>query len=168
MANVYLQDSTLTAIGDAIRTKGGTTAQLYPSEMPAAITNLPSGGGAPEIDFYNLNVSKNSNFTYYMWKDWSNIITDFSKIIQFTILFGKGSIMATVNSENKYTTSGNITNFDNVTCWAIDGGFLTLFNNMRVEFKKNYGVGIYMANGTGSQLAPAGSVGAVSLALAKG
>jgi hypothetical protein len=45
MANVYLQDSTLTAIGNAIRAKAGNTTQLLPSEMPAAITNLPSGGG---------------------------------------------------------------------------------------------------------------------------
>lgn len=45
MANVYLQDSTLTAIGDAIRAKAGNTNLLLPSEMPDAITNLPSGGG---------------------------------------------------------------------------------------------------------------------------
>lgn len=45
MANVYLQDSTLTAIGDAIRAKAGNSNLLLPSEMPAAITNLPSGGG---------------------------------------------------------------------------------------------------------------------------
>lgn len=44
MANVYLQDSTLTAIGDAIRAKAGNSNLLLPSEMPAAITNLPSGG----------------------------------------------------------------------------------------------------------------------------
>lgn len=47
MANVYLQDSTLTAIGNAIRAKAGNTTQLYPSEMAQAITNLPSGGIEP-------------------------------------------------------------------------------------------------------------------------
>lgn len=166
MANVYLQDSTLTAIGDAIRAKGGTTAQLYPSEMPAAITNLPSGGGEIEVDYYNLSVSKNA--TYYLWKDWSNIITDFSKLIQFSILFGRGSIMATINGNNQYTTSGNTTTFDNVTGWMNDGGFLTMFNNIRVVFIKDTGVGIYLTNGTGSQLTPSGSAGGVSLTLAKG
>lgn len=50
MANVYLQDSTLTAIGDAIRTKAGNTNKLLPSEMPDAIANLPSGGGADELE----------------------------------------------------------------------------------------------------------------------
>lgn len=50
MANVYLKDSTLTAIGDAIRTKAGNTNKLLPSEMAAAITSLPSGGGADELE----------------------------------------------------------------------------------------------------------------------
>lgn len=46
MANVYLKDSTLTSIGDAIRSKNGTTTKYKPSEMPAAITAI-SGGGTP-------------------------------------------------------------------------------------------------------------------------
>ena len=46
MANVYLKDSTLTSIADAIRSKNGTTTKYKPSEMPAAITAI-SGGGTP-------------------------------------------------------------------------------------------------------------------------
>ena len=46
MANVYLKDSTLTSIGDAIRSKNGTTTKYKPSEMPAAITAI-SGGDTP-------------------------------------------------------------------------------------------------------------------------
>lgn len=38
--------STLTDIATAIRTKGGTTDTLLPSEMPAAIAAIPSGGGS--------------------------------------------------------------------------------------------------------------------------
>ena len=34
-----------TNIANAIRTKGGTTATLQASQFPAAIANLPSGGG---------------------------------------------------------------------------------------------------------------------------
>lgn len=45
MSKVYLEDSTLTNIANAIRAKAGNTTQLLPSEMPAAITSLPSGGG---------------------------------------------------------------------------------------------------------------------------
>lgn len=43
--------STMTDIADAIRTKGGTSATLLPSEMPAAIANLPSGGGATTVQY---------------------------------------------------------------------------------------------------------------------
>lgn len=45
MSKVILNDTTLTAIAEAIRTKGGSQEQFLPSEMPAAIANLPSGGG---------------------------------------------------------------------------------------------------------------------------
>lgn len=45
MSKVILNDTTLTAIADAIRTKGGSQEQFLPSEMPAAIASLPSGGG---------------------------------------------------------------------------------------------------------------------------
>ena len=49
MSKVILNDTTLTAIAEAIRTKGGSQEQFLPSEMPAAIANLPSGGGrSPE------------------------------------------------------------------------------------------------------------------------
>lgn len=42
MSKVYLEDSTLTNIANAIRAKAGNTTQLLPSEMPAAITALPT------------------------------------------------------------------------------------------------------------------------------
>lgn len=48
MASVYLQDSTLTNIANAIRTKGGTTEKLKPNQMPAAIQAIVSGGGGIE------------------------------------------------------------------------------------------------------------------------
>lgn len=44
MSKVYLEDSTLTNIANAIRAKAGNSTQLLPREMPAAITALPTGG----------------------------------------------------------------------------------------------------------------------------
>lgn len=46
MSKVYLEDSTLTAIGDAIRGKTGESGLLLPSEMASAITNIPTGGSS--------------------------------------------------------------------------------------------------------------------------
>lgn len=71
MANVYLQDSTLTSIAEAIRGKNGTTNTYKPSEMPAAITAIETGGGgsltAPTtiMNFlgYSANGSSSSSFT---------------------------------------------------------------------------------------------------------
>lgn len=45
---VVVLDSTLTNIADAIRGKNGSSDTYKPSEMPAAITAIPSGGGGGE------------------------------------------------------------------------------------------------------------------------
>lgn len=50
MANVLVQDTSLTAIADAIRAKNGSATLYKPSEMAAAITALPTGTGSA-IDF---------------------------------------------------------------------------------------------------------------------
>ena len=46
MAKCFIQDSTLTAIGDAIRAKTGGTDLMLPSAMPAAIEGIVRGGGS--------------------------------------------------------------------------------------------------------------------------
>lgn len=61
MSKVYLEDSTLTAIGNAIRGKTGESGLLLPSEMASAITNIPTGGGGSGGDF-DL-----SNIKYYVY-----------------------------------------------------------------------------------------------------
>ena len=52
MSKYVIQDTTLTAIGDAVRAKGGTTELIPVSGLANAITNLPSGGAS--VDFANL------------------------------------------------------------------------------------------------------------------
>ena len=54
MATVITDDTNYTNIANAIRGKNGEATQYKPSEMAAAITNLPSGGGA---DFEITNTS---------------------------------------------------------------------------------------------------------------
>lgn len=57
MAKVYLEDSTLTAIGNAIRNKAGTSNLLLPSEMASAIANLPSGGGSVTYKYATITLT---------------------------------------------------------------------------------------------------------------
>ncbi|MBR2493499.1 MAG: hypothetical protein IKB64_08615 [Paludibacteraceae bacterium] len=53
MAKIFIEETTLTSIGDAIRDKEGTTDLIPTTEIATRITNLPSGGGSdvdvPEI-----------------------------------------------------------------------------------------------------------------------
>ena len=50
MAKVFIEETTLSSIGDAIRDKGGTSELISPLDMPNAIINLPSGGGGGDIE----------------------------------------------------------------------------------------------------------------------
>lgn len=45
MSKVFINEETLTAIGDAIREKNGSTDLIAPGNMADTIRNLPSGGG---------------------------------------------------------------------------------------------------------------------------
>lgn len=53
MSKVLVNETSLAGIADAIRAKNGTNDTYKPSQMPDAITNLPSGGGGdlPEEAF---------------------------------------------------------------------------------------------------------------------
>ena len=60
MSKYVIDSSTLTSIADAVRTKGGTTEPIVVSDIPAAITNLPSGG---EPVITELTVTQNGTYT---------------------------------------------------------------------------------------------------------
>lgn len=49
MAKVFIEETTLTAIGDAIRGKEGTTELVPVTDMATRITSLPSGGGGEDV-----------------------------------------------------------------------------------------------------------------------
>lgn len=71
MSKVYLEDSTLTAIGNAIRGKTGESSLLLPSEMADAIASIESGGSdLSNIKYYVYNSSKVES-SYIMPNDFS-------------------------------------------------------------------------------------------------
>lgn len=76
MAKVYLEDSELTAIGNAIRTKNGATTLYLPSEMPAAINAIQSGGGESEIEKAVLKIQKNAYYGTYLFanRGWNGVL----------------------------------------------------------------------------------------------
>lgn len=73
MSKVYLEDSTLTAIGNAIRGKTGESGLLLPSEMASAITNIPTGGGSSELVMKKATITPTSTAKVINLSPW---ITD--------------------------------------------------------------------------------------------
>ncbi len=57
MANVLVEETSLSNIASAIRVKNGSTAVYKPGEMAAAITNLPTGGGDTETITFSADIS---------------------------------------------------------------------------------------------------------------
>jgi hypothetical protein len=52
MANVLIEESTLTAIGEAIRAKTGKTDLILPSDMATEIAEITGGGGSSDLVKY--------------------------------------------------------------------------------------------------------------------
>lgn len=73
MAKVFIEESTLTAIGDAIRGKEGTADLVPVIDMAMRIADLPSegGGGGDEPTSYELTLTDYLHYAFYggTW-DW--------------------------------------------------------------------------------------------------
>lgn len=66
MAEYLIQGETLTAIGDAIRAKDGSTAHIAPGDMPAKIAAIETGGGGIEpIAVFPTTTEINSTMRSY-------------------------------------------------------------------------------------------------------
>lgn len=102
MANIFIEESTLSAIGDSIRAKTGKTDMIPPLNMPTEIASIQSGGaiidgivvkakdadGFPtEAEFYGDKVwdyAFSYNGTYYHetigWKNLNKLVLKNSEI----------------------------------------------------------------------------------------
>ena len=79
MSKVMVNESSLTAIGEAIRGKNGTTNTYKPSEMAAAISSIPAGGG--NLDFSNLEYVQLTTNKSSDLPDLTTFISDFNKVV---------------------------------------------------------------------------------------
>ena len=63
MANYIVSDTNLTAVANAIRQKGGTSASLeFPDDFVSAIGDIQTGGGS-SVTVEALNVTQNGTYT---------------------------------------------------------------------------------------------------------
>ena len=74
MAKYSIEDTTLTAIGNAIREKAGTAELITPLDMPTAISSITTGGGSEDCNGLHLPEEAlvitgecNSRFSYNGW-----------------------------------------------------------------------------------------------------
>lgn len=65
MSEYLVQGESITAVADAIREKGGTTAPLsFPAGMAKAVRNIQSGGGdLLSVDVYIADFTSNADLT---------------------------------------------------------------------------------------------------------
>lgn len=108
MAKRVVEDSTMTAIGDAIRKKAGTTAKMLPLNMPSAILSIDSGVftkvGSMECGYNKTTL----NITAYSW--YKNITAeDIYFVPQSFTVTATGQITAGTYNINISYTSGVIT-----------------------------------------------------------
>ena len=62
MAEYLVQGESITAVADAIREKGGTTAPLsFPAGMAEAVRNIQSGGDLSSVDVYIADFTSSSD-----------------------------------------------------------------------------------------------------------
>ena len=61
--NYLIKDTTLTAIGDAVRAKGNTEDKILVSDLATAISNLPTGGGGGGVEVEPIILTGNCQYS---------------------------------------------------------------------------------------------------------
>lgn len=137
MSEVLIQESTLSAIGDAIRSKTGSSNLMSPAEMATAVNEIQVGG-ASEIyskDITNLSTSRvsrtygdrnahyygTSAFTFSLVKDFVFGILCFEGAISDGDVAGmynpvqfKSAALITLNDINNITSKYDAISFQNL------------------------------------------------------
>ena len=81
MAKVFIQESTLTSIGDAIRAKTGKTALIDPANMSAEIASITTGGG-DDGEFRNKVLHLTGNCAAkFAYGGWNWVLNDYGSQI---------------------------------------------------------------------------------------
>ena len=118
MANVLVEETSLSNIASAIRVKNGSTAVYKPGEMAAAITNLPTGGSSGDTE----TITFSTDISYLFASDGGSALYEAvkNKNLVFTnIRYGRGVFynMSTNDTitpftihllQGMYNTSGNV------------------------------------------------------------
>lgn len=99
MPKLFIEESTLTDIGDAIRSKTGKTALIPPLDMPAEIISISGGGGGIPESALNLtgncsHMFSNNKWEWFLREYGSQVQT--SRIYDMTNMFSESSSIRTI------------------------------------------------------------------------
>lgn len=149
MSKYSIEDTTLTGIGNAIRTKEGTSDPIAVTDFAAKILSLSTGGAGLDTENYNFITVSNAPYDRYdtkcfwtSWKDYVNSVDD----IEILVIHQNSSVY--VYCKNffsdpdeygrmsyaymNYSSSKNqVTLYTDLTKYCIrfdDGGFRLFFN----------------------------------------
>ena len=131
MAKVFIEETTLTAIGDAIREKTGKTDLIDPAKMSNEIESIEAGGGGADIPEEAYKFTGNLTYTFAEgnW-DWfieqygSKITTEDVTSLNYTFNYSKVSeIPFTINVTKAKNFSSAFANCPLTKCPKIRGTF---------------------------------------------
>lgn len=124
MSKVFINESSLSAIGDAIREKTGGTELLTLAEMPGAIAGITSGGGGGvEVPEEVLMVTGDCNYRYAngAWDWFLNAYGDritTQDISNAEFLFSKATTLTAVPFDLNFAANCNCSSLFNC-CFAL-------------------------------------------------
>lgn len=128
MAIYLTTDTDLTSVADAIRTKGGTSAQLtYPSGFVTAIQNIPTGG-TPTLQSKTVTPSgATQTITADSGYDGLDTVTVNPIILKNGVLLPAGELIQTYSYNKLFVTdeSGTIPSYTTTATTLITGSALS-------------------------------------------
>lgn len=147
MANYIVSDTNLTAVANAIRTKGGTSEQLeFPDDFVSAIGDIQTGGG---VTVEALSVTENGTYTAESGKAYSPVTvnvsgggTDDLLLLEQNQLTSRTSTAATLVRQYLYYYCTSLTSVSYPNATSIDScAFYNCTNLTSVSFPAAMSVG---------------------------
>lgn len=128
MGKVFINETSLTAIGDAIREKTGGTELLSPAEMATAIAGIETGGGdgsdgVPEtVSFTGSQLSALFKDNKWQWfiENYSDRIKTSAITYADKLFEGCSNYLKKVDFEINTSTSGCNFNSAFYNCWQLE------------------------------------------------
>lgn len=150
MSKYSIEDTTLTGIGDAIRTKEGTSNPIAVTDFATKILSLSTGGAGLDTENHNFITISNAPYdrytTEYFWTSWKDYVNSIDDIEVLVVYYNSAAYVYCRNfladpdeygripyAHMFYSSNQNkVTLYtDNLAKYCIrfdDGGFRLFFN----------------------------------------